>query len=118
MSVSSNSRKESTESYAAQQMHNTMGIAPELAQLNDKNLDNEMPSRVADSRDVDVPGDYQQAEILAAEGDEAEAKGEGVAAVDSSDRMGHKVDSADTDTENGAIPAQRADQPDRTLGNS
>lgn len=116
MSVSSNSRKESTESYAAQQMHSTMGIAPELAQLNDKNLDNELPSRVADSRDVDAPSDYEQAVALAAEGDDAQANGDGAGAVDSSDSMGHKVSQADT--ENGAIPAQRADQPDRTLGNS
>jgi len=71
MSVSSNSRKESTESYAAQQMHSTMGIAPELAQLNDKNLDNELPSRVASNNDTDVPGDVQEAEVLAStEGDE------------------------------------------------
>lgn len=116
MSVSSNSRKESTESYAAQQMHSTMGIAPELAQLNDKNLDNELPSRVANSRDVDVPGDYEQAVALAAEGDDAQAKGEDVSVVDSSDSMGHKINQVDT--EKGAIPAQQADQPDRTLGNS
>ncbi|MCK8490715.1 MULTISPECIES: hypothetical protein [Spirosoma] len=70
MSVSSNSRKESTESYAAQQMHSTMGIAPELAQLNDKNLENDLPSRVASSRDTDVPGDIQEAEARAStEGD-------------------------------------------------
>ncbi len=116
MSVSSNSRKESTESYAAQQMHSTMGIAPELAQLNDKNLDNDLPSRVADSSDVDATGDYEQAKALATEGDDAQANGEDVSVVDSSDSMGHKVNQVDT--ENGAIPAQRADQPDRTLGNS
>jgi len=120
MSVSSNSRKESTESYAAQQMHSTMGIAPELAQLNDKNLDNDLPSRVADSEDTDVPGDYQQAETLAAEGDDAEMKGESSSVVDSSDSMGHKVADADwnTSTEDGAIPTKKVDEPDRTLGNS
>ena len=116
MSVSSNSRKESTESYAAQQMHSTMGIAPELAQLNDKNLDNELPSRVADSRDVDATGDYEQAKALAAEGDDAQASGEDGSVVDSSDSVGHKVNQVAT--ESGAIPAQQADQPDRTLGNS
>jgi len=116
MSISSNSRKESTESYAAQQMHSTMGIAPELAQLNDKNLDNELPSRVADSRDVDATGDYEQAKALAAEGDDAQASSEDVSVVDSSDSVGHKVNQVAT--ENGAIPAQQADQPDRTLGNS
>jgi hypothetical protein len=70
MSVSSKSRKESTESYAAQQMHNTMGIAPELAQLNDKNLDNELPSRVASSSDTDVPGDVEEAEARVATEDD------------------------------------------------
>jgi len=33
MSLSSNSRKESTESYAAQRMGNTQGVAPEQSQL-------------------------------------------------------------------------------------
>lgn len=58
MSLTSKSRKESTESHAAQQMRNTMGVHPELAQLNDKNLDNELPSRVADESNVD-PEDVQ-----------------------------------------------------------
>ena len=70
MSVSSNSRKESTESFAAQQMHSTMGTPPALAQLNDKNLDNELPSRVAGSSDTDVPGDVAQAEARVAEADD------------------------------------------------
>lgn len=69
MSVSSNSRKESTESYAAQRMSNTMGMPPELAQLNDKNLDNDLPSRVADSSDADVPEDYIDTQATAAEPD-------------------------------------------------
>jgi len=70
MSVSSNSRKESTESNAAQQMHSTMGIHPDLAQLNDKNLENDLPSRVAGSNDTDVPGEDTQATALADESDE------------------------------------------------
>lgn len=70
MSVSSNSRKESTESNAAQQMHSTMGIHPELGQLNDKGLENELPSRVAGSSDTDVPGDVAQAEATVAETDD------------------------------------------------
>lgn len=45
MSVSSNIRKESTESNAAQMMHSTMGTHPDLAQLNDKDLTNELPSK-------------------------------------------------------------------------
>ena len=48
MSVSSNTRKENTESNGAQQMHSTMGTDPNLSQLTDKNLDNELPSRLND----------------------------------------------------------------------
>ncbi len=70
MSVSSNSRKESTESNAAQQMHNTMGIHPDLGQLNDQNLVNDLPSNVAGSNDTDVPGDVAEAEVDAAIGDD------------------------------------------------
>jgi len=128
MSVSSNSRKESTESYAAQAMHNTMGIPPELAQLNDKNLDNDLPSRVADSNDTDVPGDYANAQALAAESDDATTVSDeeieeskraswGQPPVTEEDKS---TDNADwnistTDT---AIPATRTNEPDRTLGNS
>ena len=65
MSVSSNSRKESTESNAAQQMHSTMGIHPDLAQLNDTNMVNDLPSRVARSNDTDVPGDDDEATAMA-----------------------------------------------------
>jgi len=151
MSVSSNSRKESTESYAAQQMHSTMGIAPELAQLNDKNLDNELPSRVAGSRDTDVPGDVAEAESLVAENDDKkdvssedieESKraswGQPPLSVDADeattdedspmtayqqpDATDESVTVADADwnrsTSEGAIPATRANEPDRTLGNS
>jgi len=151
MSVSSNSRKESTESYAAQQMHSTMGIAPELAQLNDKNLDNELPSRVAGSRDTDVPGDVAEAESLVAENDDnkdvssediEESKraswGQPPLSVDADevttdedspmtayqqpDAADESVTVADADwnrsTSEGAIPATRANEPDRTLGNS
>jgi len=131
MSVSSNSRKESTESYAAQQMHSTMGIAPELAQLNDKNLDNELPSRVASTNDTDVPGDVEEAEVLAStEGDQPtdadveEAKraswGQPPVAADADDAStgeGNPMTAYQT-TSDGAIPATRTDEPDRTLGNS
>ena len=105
MSVSSNSRKESTESFAAQGMHNTMGIPPELAQLNDKNLDNDLPSRVAGSNDTDVPGDVAEADSLVAEADD-------------------NNDVTDADIEEskraswGQPPITKADEPDRTLGNS
>ncbi len=73
MSVSSNSRKESTESFAAQQMHSTMGIAPALAQLNDTNMVNDLPSRVASSSDTNVPEDVVEADALADDGENAEA---------------------------------------------
>jgi len=131
MSVSSKSRKESTESFAAQAMHNTMGIPPALAQLNDKNLDNELPSRVADSNDTDVPGDVAQADSLVAESDDEngitsadieESKraswGQPPLSTDAEDAV--TVDDADWNrsTAEGAIPATRANEPDRTLGNS
>ncbi|GAB3042941.1 hypothetical protein [Spirosoma pulveris] len=129
MSVSSNSRKESTESYAAQGMHNTMGILPELAQLNDKNLDNDLPSRVAGSSDTDVPGDVAEAEATAAVSDEndgisSEAIEEskraswGQAPMSTDDDV--EITNADwnTNTDKESIPATRINEPDRTLGNS
>ncbi|GAB2561094.1 hypothetical protein [Spirosoma aerophilum] len=125
MSVSSNSRKESTESYAAQGMHNTMGILPELAQLNDKNLDNELPSRVADSNDTNVPEDVLDTEATAAESDNA--KGASVEDIEESKRAswGQPPVSDDdleankdwkSNTSEETIPATRANEPDRTLG--
>jgi hypothetical protein len=151
MSVSSNSRKESTESYAAQQMHSTMGIAPELAQLNDKNLENELPSRVAGSSDTDVPGDVAEAESLVAENDDNEGitsadieeskraswgqpplpndaeeattdEDSPMTAYQQPEAADEAVTVADADwnrsTSEGAVPATRANEPDRTLGNS
>ena len=70
MSVSSKMRKESTESNAAQQMHNTMGIHPALGQLNDQYLPDELPSKVADSNDTNVPEDVVEADAVAAEADD------------------------------------------------
>ncbi|SOD98695.1 hypothetical protein [Spirosoma fluviale] len=129
MSVSSNSRKESTESYAAQRMHNTMGIPPELAQLNDKNLDNDLPSRVADSSDVDVPGDVADATATAAVADgnddtlgqeieESKRASWGQAPLSTDDDV--EITNADwnTSTDGESIPATRINEPDRTLGNS
>lgn len=143
MSVSSNSRKESTESNAAQQMHSTMGIHPDLAQLNDKNLENDLPSRVADSNDVNVPNDAANAETLAAEGDDDTNNRNTVrqsslpadaddASTDEDNPMTAYRQSADPavgngnvadadwnrSTSEGAIPVTRANEPDRTLGNS
>jgi len=58
MSLTSKSRKESTESNAAQRMGNTMGQHPETAQLYDRDLRSELMSKRADSSDVD-PQDVQ-----------------------------------------------------------
>lgn len=128
MSVSSNSRKESTESYAAQAMGNTMGIPPALAQLNDKNLDNDLPSRVADSSDTNVPEDYENAQATAAESDQATGiSGEEIEESKRASWGQPPVSEGDTNTDNAdlntsttetAIPATRANEPDRTLGNS
>ncbi|RYC71348.1 hypothetical protein [Spirosoma sordidisoli] len=150
MSVSSNSRKESTESNAAKQMRSTMGIHPELAQLNDKNLDSELPSRVAEISDTDVPGDMTQAAALASDEENDDMSAERIdeskraswgqeplpmnaedASTDEDNPMtayqnpdalstDEKVADADWNrsTQEGAIPATRANEPDRTLGNS
>ena len=125
MSVSSNSRKESTESFAAQAMHNTMGIPPALAQLNDKNLDNELPSRVADSNDTDVPGDVTEADAVIAEADDE--NGVTDADIEESKRAswgqppvnnGEGNPDWTTSTTDDTIPATRANEPERTLGNA
>lgn len=128
MSVSSNSRKESTESYAAQAMGNTMGIPPALAQLNDKNLDNDLPSRVAESSDTNVPEDFTNAQAVAADPDKA--TGVSDEEIEESKRASWgqpPVSEEDTSTENAdwntstadtSVPATRANEPDRTLGNS
>ncbi|GAB4015916.1 hypothetical protein EXU85_10120 [Spirosoma sp. KCTC 42546] len=125
MSVSSNSRKESTESYAAQAMHNTMGIPPALAQLNDKNLDNELPSRVADSNDTDVPGDVTEADAVIAEVDDE--NGATNADIEESKRASWGQPPVNTDegnpdwatsTTDEPVPATRANEPERTLGNA
>ncbi|HLL96177.1 MAG TPA: hypothetical protein VK404_14450 [Spirosoma sp.] len=143
MSTSSNSRKESTESNAAQQMHNTMGNHPDLAQLNDRSLDNDLPSRVADSSEVDVPGNLADAERLVAETtDETTNRNSGgnsglpINAEDAStdeddpirayhqsnDSLDNGGQIADADwnrsTHEGAIPATRVNEADGTLGNS
>ncbi|AKD54728.1 hypothetical protein [Spirosoma radiotolerans] len=128
MSVSSNSRKESTESYAAQRMSNTMGIPPELAQLNDKNLDNDLPSRVAGSSDADVPEDYIETQATAAEpdrnpgisGDEIEESKRASWGQPPLSEESTNTDNADwnTSTSDASMPATRANEPDRTLGNS
>jgi len=58
MSISSKSRKESTDSYASQRSNNVMGVPSELAQTYDRELNHELPSRKADSSDIE-PTDVQ-----------------------------------------------------------
>ncbi|WP_420147738.1 hypothetical protein [Spirosoma sp.] len=130
MSVSSNSRKESTESNAAQAMHSPMGLHPEqgLAQLNDKGLENELPSRVAGSSDTDVPGDVAEASSLATESDddngitnenieEAKRASWGQAPVSEEDLSINNADWNRSTTDD-TVPATRANEPERTLGNA
>ena len=114
MSVSSNSRKESTESFAAQAMHSTMGTPPALAQLNDKNLDNELPSRVADSNDTDVPGDVVEADAAIAEADDEN----GITDADIEESKRASWGQPPVTTDEPVVPATRANEPERTLGNA
>ncbi|GAB3260763.1 hypothetical protein GCM10027347_25320 [Larkinella harenae] len=54
MSVSSNSRKENTESYAAKQMRSTMGVAPALDHLaKPEQVGRDLPSDINQSNDID-----------------------------------------------------------------
>lgn len=74
MSVSSNIRKESTESHAARQMHSTMGNSPDggIGQLNDRNLDNELPSRLNDrANNTSVAEDVEAINETIADNDDA-----------------------------------------------
>ena len=103
MSVSSNSRKESTDSYASQQMQNG-GVMPGIDQLQKfNNPDNErVTTERIESDDTDFSDDM--AEIT-----DSVAQPTGV-----------HVDDADwnTTTEDDDMAPTRADAPDRTLGNS
>lgn len=120
MSVSSNSRKESTESNAAQQMHSTMGVHPDLAQLNDKNLENDLPSRVASSNDTDVPGDVAKAEADADEGDSDGITSENIEEAKRASWGQPPTNDANWNQASGeeSVPATRANEPERTLGNA
>lgn len=69
MSVSSNIRRESTESHAAQQMHSTLG--PEIGQLSDTNLTSELPSKQNAEGTLDTVADeVESADELVAETDD------------------------------------------------
>lgn len=120
MSVSSNSRKESTESFAAQQMHSTMGIAPALAQLNDTNMVNDLPSRVASSSDTNVPEDVIEADALANDGEDAEKMSKENIDEATSASWGEKPhDGHDAIiVDNDATPPVQPTGSDKTLGHS
>ena len=76
MSLSSESRKESTESYASQARGNVMGVPPALGQLYDRQLENENMSRKAYSDDVDATDDYEDAKEMAAENNNDDVQSE------------------------------------------
>jgi hypothetical protein len=107
MSVSSKSRKESTDSYASQQMQNG-GVMPGMDQLQRFNQPADRPEvtteRIA-SADTDFSDDYAEISATVAEEDQP---------------AGTYVDDADwnTSTEEGGMAPNRASEPDRTLGNS
>lgn len=156
MSVSSNSRKGSTESNASKQMHSTMGIHPELglAQLNDQSLGSDLPSRKADTNGMDVPENLTEIRDTIAENDDKNgmtdqdieeskraswgqpplpANAEDASTDEDNPMTAYQQPSGDmppamsdqasnadwnTVTKEGAIPATRTNEPDRTLGNS
>ncbi|WP_266368838.1 hypothetical protein [Tellurirhabdus rosea] len=66
MSITRKLHKQSRESYASRAMHNTMGVLPELGQMYDRTLSNELISRRTHENELDVPADFEQIEILAA----------------------------------------------------
>lgn len=113
MSVSSNSRKESTESHAARRMNSTMGMPPEISQLRDRSLENELPSRRAGSADIDVPSDFADAQRLAAETDD-EPTAETTLSTD------EPLDERDSATQHvpDANVNRSTNEPDRTFGHS
>ena len=148
MSLSSESRKESTESYASQARNSVMGVPPELGQLYDRQLENDNISRKAYSDDVDATDDYEDAKEMVAENNDVTSEAEieeakraswgqppadaEVATIDETNPMTayqpesgpgedvNKVHDADWNrsTEEGSMAPSSADEPDRTIGNS
>lgn len=106
MSVSNNSRKESTDSYASQQMQNG-GVMPGMDQLQKFNYpDNErVTTERVESDDTDFSDDA--AEITDSVADESQP-------------TGTHVEDADwnTTTEDDGMAPTRTDEPDRAVGNS
>jgi hypothetical protein len=136
MSFSSNSRKESTDSYASQQMQNG-GAMPGMDQLTRFNQPADRPEvtteRIA-SGDTDFSDDYAEiSDSVAAEGEETTTETDnamtgyrtgadsvGGDAYGQTQPAGTYVEDADwnASTEDGSISPNRANEPDRTLGNS
>jgi|GEM_PF-3870781 len=133
MSVSSNSRKESTDSYASQQMQNG-GDMPGLDQLHRFNQPEGRVVAVegAQSNDTDFSDDMEEiTDSVAAEGEPTVTETDssmtgyrtGAASVggDSYGQpSGVHVEDADwnTTTEDDGTAPTRANEPDRTIGNS
>lgn len=70
MSISSNIRKENTNSNADQQLHGPMGLPPELSQLYDRDLTNELPSKLqAEAEQPSAVDDLENAREAIAEND-------------------------------------------------
>lgn len=61
MSLTSKSRKESTESHAARRSHNTMGMPPGLIQLSDFDIRDQQTSNRVDTNTPNVPEDTMNA---------------------------------------------------------
>jgi hypothetical protein len=70
MSLTKKQHQESTESYAAQGMHNSpMGVPPEMDQLHDRQSDTQLTSKRAD---VDLTEETDEIQDLASETDDAD----------------------------------------------
>lgn len=133
MSVSSNSRKESTDSYASQQMQNG-GVMPGMDQLqkfNHPDNDRVTTERI-ESDDTDFSDDAAEiTDSVAAEGETTTTETDpsmtgnqtGLVSV-GDDSYGQPtsvhIEDADwnTTTQDDGMTPTRANEPDRTLGNS
>jgi hypothetical protein len=141
MSLSSKLRKENDESFASKQRQSTQGLAPEqgLTQLNDIQRDNDLPSRQMQVNDTNFADNYEDIERLAADTDKNEgpsneeieeskraswgqpplpANAEDASMDESSSMNAYQQPDNMSGSDNGAIPATRANEPDGTLGNS
>ena len=69
MSLTSKSRKESTESHAARRSHNTMGMAPGMIQLSDFDIRDQQTSNRIETNTPNVPEDTLNAQAEASTAD-------------------------------------------------